>query len=112
MRRWEVSDEQALRLIQYPGQIGRTGKRPRFRFTTRQARISGLLAELDTALEAAGKSPAWLHGASRQLPFRGRSPLAVMLADPGGIAAVLRSLHREVLLAALKEPAGSDGGVA
>jgi len=65
MQRWGVEDAAALQLIGYPGRIGISGKRPRFRFTTRQARISGLLAELDGALEAAGKPPAWLHRTQR-----------------------------------------------
>jgi len=107
MQRWGVEDAAALQLIGYPGRIGISGKRPRFRFTTRQARISGLLAELDGALEAAGKPPAWLHRTQRAAPFGGRTPLALMLEGPGGIAAVLRRLHRDALAASLKA-SGTD----
>ena len=38
-----------------------SGKRPRFRFTTRQQRITSYLPEIDAALAAGGKDQAWLH---------------------------------------------------
>jgi hypothetical protein len=55
MERWRVPDASALELIEYPGKLGASGKRPRFRFTTRQQRITSYLPEIDTALTAAGK---------------------------------------------------------
>ena len=58
MGRWHVPDAPALALIEYPGKLGASGKRPRFRFTTRQQRITSNLPEIDTALTAAGKEPA------------------------------------------------------
>ena len=50
-----VPDATALELIEFPGKVGKEGKRPRFRFTTRQLRITSYLPEIDAALPAAGK---------------------------------------------------------
>jgi hypothetical protein len=61
MERWHVPDDVALELIQFPGKLGKSGKRPRFRFTTRQRRITSYLPEIDAALVAAGKDQGWLH---------------------------------------------------
>jgi hypothetical protein len=33
-----------LELIKFPGKLGKEGKRPRFRFTTQQQRITSYLA--------------------------------------------------------------------
>ncbi len=43
MERWRVPDAIALELIEFPGKLGKEGKRPRFRFTTRQQRIASYL---------------------------------------------------------------------
>jgi hypothetical protein len=43
MERWQVPDQVALDLIGYGGKSGRSGKRPRFRFITRQQRITECL---------------------------------------------------------------------
>ena len=59
MERWP-----ALELIEFPGKLGMSGKRPRFRFTTRQQRITSYLPEIDAALVAAGKD---------QVPESGRA---------------------------------------
>ena len=40
MEQWRVPDDVALELIEFPGKLGKAGKRPRFRFTTRQKRIN------------------------------------------------------------------------
>jgi len=102
MERWRVPDNVALDLLGYGGKIGRSGKRPRFRFITRQQRITGYLAELDAALTAAGQEPSWLHRKNRSAPFSGKAPLEVMVqGGPGGIAEVLRFVNRAVLRAAL-----------
>jgi hypothetical protein len=69
MERWRVPDASALELIEYPGKLGASGKRPRFRFTTRQQRITSYLPEIDTALTAAGKDPGWLHRKIPSAPF-------------------------------------------
>jgi hypothetical protein len=102
MERWGVPDARALELIDFPGQPGKSGKRPRFRFTTHQQRITSFLPEIEAALRAAGKDPAWLHRAQRAAPFRGRTPLDHMIHDGlEGFADVLRALNRAVLRAAL-----------
>ena len=51
------------------GKLGALGKRPRFRFTTRQRRITSYLPEIDAALAAAGKDRAWLHRKARNAPL-------------------------------------------
>lgn len=94
MQRWRVSDQAALLLIGYPGNIGRASKRPRFRFSTRQQRLSAYLPEIDAALPAAGKDYAWLHRTVAREPFAGRSPVR-LISETGaaGAAAVLRMLQ-------------------
>jgi hypothetical protein len=47
MERWRVPDATALELIEFPGKLGASGKRLRFRFTTRQQRIGSYLPEMD-----------------------------------------------------------------
>jgi hypothetical protein len=49
MERWRIPGAMALELIEFPGKLGASGKRPRFRFTTRQQRgqRSGLAAPED-----------------------------------------------------------------
>jgi hypothetical protein len=69
MERWHVPDATALELIEFPGKLGKEGKRPRFRFTTRQLRITSYLPEIDAALPAAGKDQTWLHRKIRRSPF-------------------------------------------
>ena len=79
MERWRVPDATALELIEFPGKIGASGKRPRFRFVTSQRRITAYLAELDSALVAAEHDTAWLHRKNRAAPFQGRTPLGSWL---------------------------------
>ena len=69
MERWHVPDATALELIEFPGKLGASGKQPRFRFTTRQQRITSYLREIDAALAAAGKDQAWLHRKIQARPF-------------------------------------------
>ena len=103
MERWHVPDAMALELIEFPGKIGASGKRPRFRFVTSQRRITAYLAELDSALVAAGHDPAWLHRKNRAAPFQGRTPLGLMVAGgKNGIGDVLRFLHAAVLRNSLR----------
>ena len=52
--RLQIPDADALELIGYPGKIGSSGKRPRFRLTTHQTRLAGYLPEIEAALEIAG----------------------------------------------------------
>jgi hypothetical protein len=69
MERWHIPDATALELIEFPGKLGVSGKRPRFRLTTRQQRITSYLPEIDAALVAAGKDQAWLHRKVRGAPL-------------------------------------------
>jgi hypothetical protein len=86
----------------YPGKIDASGKRPRFRFTTRQQRIVSYLPEIDAGLSGAGEDLRWLHRKNGKLPFSGRSPLDRMRAGSGeGRAEVLRFLNRAALHLAL-----------
>jgi hypothetical protein len=102
MARWQVADDVALALVAYPDKLGASGKRPRFRFSTRQQRITSYLAEIDSALTAAGENPDWLHKHNRAAPLGGRTPLACMIADGvSGSAGVLRFLNRAVFRATL-----------
>ena len=90
-------------LIGYPGKIGPSGKRPRFRLTTHQTRLAGYLSEIEAALEAAGLTPAWLLQRSRAGPFSGRSPTKLIAERDGeGAAEVLQFLNRAVLRKSLR----------
>ena len=75
MERWRIPDATALELIEFPGKLGASGKRPRFRFTTRQQRITSYLPEIDAALTPAGKDQAWLHRKIQGAPFSRRTPI-------------------------------------
>ena len=95
--RLQVPDADALELIGYPGKIGPSGKRPRFRLTTHQTRIAGHLPK-SRHLEAAGLTPAWLLQRNRAAPFSGRSPIKLMAErDSEGSGEVLQYLNRAVL---------------
>jgi hypothetical protein len=59
MERWRIPDAMALELIEFPGKLGASGKRPRFRFTTRQQRITSYLPEI--AIPDGKKSSTNLH---------------------------------------------------
>ena len=102
MERWRVPDASALELIEYPGKLGASGKRPRFRFTTRQQRITSYLPEIDTALTAAGKDPAWLHRKIQSAPFSRRTPIEYMVTHGmDGMEDVLHLLNRTAMRVAL-----------
>jgi hypothetical protein len=102
MERWHVPDATALELIEFPGKLGKEGKRPRFRFTTRQLRITSYLPEIDAALPAAGKDQTWLHRKIQRSPFSRRTPIEYMIAHGmDGMADVLQVLNRAVMQAAL-----------
>jgi hypothetical protein len=102
MERWHVPDATALELILFPGKLGKDGKRPRFRFTTLQLRITSFLPEIDAALTSAGKDPTWLHRKIQPPPFSRRTPIEHMVAHGmDGMADVLHVLNRAVMKAAL-----------
>ena len=97
-----MPDDVALELIEFPGKLGKSGKRPRFRFTTRQKRITSYLPEIDAALAAAGKDQAWLHRKIQAAPFSRRTPIEHIVATGmEGMADVLRILSRLAMRAAL-----------
>jgi len=103
MERWHVPDATALELIEFPGKLGKEGKRPRFRFTTRQQRITSYLPEIEAALMASGKDQAWLHRKIAMAPFARRTPLEHMLTHKmEGMTDVLRALNREAMRVALR----------
>jgi hypothetical protein len=105
MARWRCPDAPALALIAFTGRIAKEGKRPRFRFTTHQRRITSYLAEIDAALMAAGKDQDWLHRKTRSPPFAGRTPIEYMVASgTNGMADVLSALSRAAMQAALTMP--------
>ena len=79
MERWHIQDATALELIEFPGKLGKDGKRPRFRFTTRQQRIASYLPEIDAALQATGNDHAWLHRKISAAPFERRTPVEHMM---------------------------------
>jgi len=102
LERWRVPDVIALELIEFPGKLGKEGKRPRFRFTTRQQRITSYLLEIDTALAAAGGDQTWLHRKIQGAPFSRRTPIEHIVArGMEGMADVLQALNRTAMKAAL-----------
>jgi len=103
MERWRIPDATALELIEFPGKLGKEGKRPRFRFTTHQQRITSYLPEINEALDATGKDQAWLHRKIATPPFDRRSPIEHMLERKmDGMTDVLRALNREAMRVALR----------
>jgi hypothetical protein len=66
MERWRVPHAVALELIEFPGKLGASSKRPQFEFTARQQRIASYLAEID----AAWGPTAWIKPgrATRSVP--------------------------------------------
>jgi hypothetical protein len=103
MQRWRVPDAMALELVEYPGKLGSSGKRPRFRFTTRQQRLTSYLPEIDAAMAAAGKGPEWLHRRIGAAPFARRTPLEHMLRrGAAGMTDLLQFLNREAMRRSLR----------
>ena len=99
---WLVPDAAALELIEFPGKLGASGKRPRFRFTTRQRRITSYLSEINAALAAAGEGSGVAASQGPGTPFSRRTPIEHMVAHGmDGMADVLRSLNRAAMRAAL-----------
>jgi hypothetical protein len=108
MDRWGVADEPALTLIDRPGGLGASGRRPRFSLTPEQARRLEYLRDVDAALRESwgpAEPRQWLGRTNPDPVFAGRSPLEHMLR--GGlpaIAEVLRFLHHWGLKQSLKLP--------
>jgi hypothetical protein len=98
-----LTDAEGLELIGYAGKIGGSGKRPRFRLSTRQTHLASYLSAIAAALQSIGEEPAWLHRRNRAAPFTGRTPIKVMIDSNGvGAAEVLQFLNRAVLRKSLK----------
>jgi hypothetical protein len=101
--RLQLPDAEALELIAYAGKIGPSGKRPRFRLSTRQTHLAFYLPEIEAALQAIGEAPGWLVRPNRSAPFRGRSPVKLMAERDGeGMGDVLQFLNRAVLRRSLR----------
>jgi Protein of unknown function (DUF2384) len=101
--RLQIADADALGLIDYPGKLSASGKRPRFHLTTRQTKIAAYLPEIEVALAAAGQTTAWLCRPIRSAPFAGRTPVKLMAEQPGeGAAVVLQFLNRSALRKSLR----------
>jgi hypothetical protein len=100
--RWKVSDAMALELIGFAGKIGKSGKRPRFRFLPTHQKAANFMGEIDAALRTMGEDSAdWLHRKNRSL---GRStPIDLMRAEGlNGMEKVLQTLHRSALLSSVR----------
>jgi hypothetical protein len=104
MDAWHVPDAQALELISFPGKLGRNGKRPRFRLTTRQAKRLGYQLEIDQVLRAIDLDPVvWLHRKQRGAPFSGRSPVEFMIeGEQPAMTDVLRFVAKMAFRAAAR----------
>jgi len=103
MQSWRVPDATALELIEFPGKLGASGKRPRFRFTTRQRRTTSYLAEINAMLDAVAQSPDWLHRKIGAAPFPRHSPVQHMAAlGQSGAVDVLRLLTRTAMRASVQ----------
>ena len=103
MERWQVPDLAALELLDYSGKIGASGKRPLFRFSPLQKRITSYLPEIDSAMIAGGEDIDWLHKKIRDHPFESRTPIAYMVENGmNGMAEVLRILTEAALRRSLR----------
>jgi hypothetical protein len=104
MEQWGVPDATALELIGFSGQLGKSGKRPRFRLNTQQVQLLEYLQELGrTADTAHGSASAWLNRRQRAAPMNGRTPIQAITQDgPTAVATLLRNLNRAAMRRALK----------
>jgi len=108
MERWKVPDATALELIAYPGKLGATGKRPRFRFTTHQQRITAYLVAIENELANTGTELSWLRRTIGSTPFAGQSPIEHMVArGPEGMNEVVKTLSRIALRKSLRDRRGA-----
>ena len=109
MQEWGVPDDLALELIGFPGKIGKSGKRPRFRLSTSQVKTLEWLLEIDRAAGPIhGNAGAWLRRRARSAPTHGRTPMEAMIEDcEATITAILQQLNCEVMRKALKQSPGS-----
>jgi hypothetical protein len=101
--RLQLPDAEALELIGYAGKLGPSGKRPRFRLSTRQTHLASYLPEIEVALQSIGEPTGWLLRPIRSAPFHGRAPIRLM-SERGreGMGDVLHFLNRAVLRQSLR----------
>jgi hypothetical protein len=116
--RLQIPDSAALELIGYAGNIGKAGKRPRFRLSSRQTHLAAYLPEIEGALQThlaaylpeiegalqtIGEELGWLQRRIRSAPFSGRAPIKLMVERDGeGAAEVLQFLNRAALKQSLR----------
>jgi hypothetical protein len=96
MDRWNVPDRHALRLIDYPAGLTKSGKRPRFALTTPQSERLAYLIEIDINLRTLSvDATAWL---ARENGALGAKPLDLMIRrGMPGIRSVLQFLNKWAL---------------
>jgi hypothetical protein len=99
MDRWGLPDERALALIDRPGGLTRSGKRPRFALSTEQARRLSYLLEIEANLQRTGEDAGrWITRRNSARPFGGSSPLDYMIMNGlEGFAEALKFLNRRAL---------------
>jgi hypothetical protein len=81
--RLQIPDPDALELIGYAGEIGKTDKRPRFRLWPRQTHLAAYLPEIEVALQTIGERPVWLQRRNWSAPFSGLAPIQLMVERDG-----------------------------
>ncbi len=102
MDRWRITDLDALAMIGHRGGLTKRGTRPRFRLLGREAERYPVLRRIDAALWMLDLAPDWLHDPQPASPFKGRTPCALLVADPDrGGSDTLQVLNRRGLRAAI-----------
>ncbi len=102
MDRWRITDLDALAMIGHRGGLTKRGTRPRFRLLGREAERYAMLRRIDAALGMLALAPDWLHDPQPPSPFKGRTPCALLVADPDhGGSDTLQVLNRQGLRAAI-----------
>jgi hypothetical protein len=100
MDQWKVPDLAALELIGHSGGLTKQGTRPRFRVKGEEAKLFGLLQEIDTSLKPFSVVPDdWLRKPIAEEPFRGATPLEhIARHHRDGAQAVIRRIIQVSLL--------------
>ena len=102
MDRWRIDDLDALAMIGHRDGLTKRGTRPRFRLLGREAERYTVLRRIDAALDMLEFGPDWLHRPQPASPFEGRTPCALLVADPDrGAPDTLLALNRQGLRAAI-----------
>jgi hypothetical protein len=110
MERWHVLDATALELIEFPGKLGKEGKRPRFRFPRTSSGSRPICLRSTLPFPRPAKIRLGCTGRSSAHPFSRRTPIEHMVAHGmGGMADVLQVLNRAAMQAALTKAARPPG---